>query len=32
VHEGCAMLAEGIPAAAIENAARQAGMRSARWK
>jgi len=26
VHEGCAMLAEGIPAAAIENAARQAGM------
>jgi 3-hydroxyacyl-CoA dehydrogenase/enoyl-CoA hydratase/3-hydroxybutyryl-CoA epimerase len=26
VQEGCAMLAEGIPAAAIENAARQAGM------
>jgi len=26
VYEGCAMLAEGIPAAAIENAARQAGM------
>jgi len=26
VMEGCAMLAEGIPAAAIENAARQAGM------
>ena len=26
VLEGCAMLAEGIPAAAIENAARQAGM------
>jgi 3-hydroxyacyl-CoA dehydrogenase/enoyl-CoA hydratase/3-hydroxybutyryl-CoA epimerase len=26
VQEGCAMLAEGIPAAAIENAAKQAGM------
>jgi 3-hydroxyacyl-CoA dehydrogenase/enoyl-CoA hydratase/3-hydroxybutyryl-CoA epimerase len=26
VQEGCGMLAEGIPAAAIENAARQAGM------
>ncbi len=26
VQEGCAMLAEGIPAAVIENAARQAGM------
>ncbi|HEX2651902.1 MAG TPA: 3-hydroxyacyl-CoA dehydrogenase NAD-binding domain-containing protein [Burkholderiales bacterium] len=26
VQEGCAMLAEGVPAAAIENAARQAGM------
>ena len=26
VQEGCAMLSEGIPAAAIENAARQAGM------
>jgi len=26
VQEGCAMLAEGIPAALIENAARQAGM------
>ncbi len=26
VQEGCAMLAEGIPAAAIENASRQAGM------
>jgi 3-hydroxyacyl-CoA dehydrogenase/enoyl-CoA hydratase/3-hydroxybutyryl-CoA epimerase len=26
VQEGCAMLAEGIPAAAIENAARQCGM------
>ena len=26
VQEGCAMLAEGIPAAAVENAARQAGM------
>ncbi|MGH8705753.1 MAG: 3-hydroxyacyl-CoA dehydrogenase family protein, partial [Burkholderiales bacterium] len=26
VQEGCAMLAEGIPAAAIENAGRQAGM------
>ncbi len=26
VQEGCAMLAEGIPPAAIENAARQAGM------
>src|SRR5436190_6334876 len=26
VQEGCAMLAEGIPAAAIENAARQVGM------
>ena len=26
VQEGCAMLAEGIPAAAIENAARHAGM------
>jgi 3-hydroxyacyl-CoA dehydrogenase/enoyl-CoA hydratase/3-hydroxybutyryl-CoA epimerase len=26
VQEGCAMLAEGVPAAAIENVARQAGM------